>query len=65
MADKEFQSDAAHGLPGFSSSSQWAAVQENGAWSHYPTSMGPKEGFHDPAQPEPALQQLPLGVKEV
>ncbi len=66
MADREYSStDAAHGLSGFSSSSQWAAVQETGAWSHYPSSMGPKEGFHDPAGVEPARQQLPLNIEEV
>lgn len=66
MADREYSStDAAHGLPGFSSNSHWAADQEGGAWSHNPVHLGPKDGFHDPAGAEPARQQLPLNIEEV
>lgn len=65
MADKEFNNNPAHNLPGFSSNSHWAEVQEGGAWSHNPVHLGPKDGFHDPAVPPPARQQLPLNIEKV
>ena len=66
MADREYSStDASHNLPGFSSNSHWAEVQEGGAWSHNPTHPGPKEGFHDPVAAGPARQQLPLNIEKV
>ena len=66
MADREYsQSDAAHGLSGFSSNSHWAEAQEGGAWSHNPVHLGPKDGFHDPASVPPVRQQLPVDVREI
>ena len=65
MSDREYSStDAAHGLPGFSSNSG-ALGDPDGLWSHQPVQMGPKEGFHDPAQGEPARQQLPVNIERV
>ena len=62
MADKEYGSDAAHGLSGFSSNSHWA--DPDGAWSHHPVTEGPKAGFHDPVDAEPARKQLWGGGSE-
>lgn len=71
MANREFNNDAGegtlsssgskqHGLTGFSSNKGWAGLQESGLWSHNPVHPGPKEGLKDPAQGEPARQQLPF-----
>lgn len=56
MADREFNNNPAHNLPGFSSNSNWADI--NAQWSHHPVEEGPKEGFHDPVEPEPVRQQI-------
>lgn len=58
MADREFDNPRAHNLPGFSSNAHWAEVQEGGAWSHTPSSEGPKDGFHDPVEADPVRQEL-------
>lgn len=68
MADKEFSGrgpgtlgggNTEHNLTGFSTSDAWDKVQETGAWSHYPVTMGPKEGLRDPIIAGPPREELP------